>query len=107
MTYTPNPDHDHDWIADPLPRPYDKACLHCGLEMRAYVATLEAENARLREALCELTDGDGIYYITQERAMAPGIAHGWPDMIPAPHTKNGRLVKRTIRSAFADMEATS
>lgn len=33
-------------------------------------------------------------YITQERAFAPGIADGWPDVIPAPHTPNGRLVKR-------------
>lgn len=34
-----------------------------------------------------------IYYETQERAMAPGIADGWPKIIAAPHTKNGRLVQ--------------
>lgn len=31
------------------------------------------------------------YYVTQERVMAPGIADGWPEIIKAPHTKNGRL----------------
>lgn len=34
-----------------------------------------------------------IFYITQERAFAPGIADGWPEVIPAPHTPNGRLVR--------------
>lgn len=34
------------------------------------------------------------YYETQERAMAPGIADGWPEVIKAPHTRNGRLVRR-------------
>lgn len=37
-----------------------------------------------------------VYYIAEERAMAPGIAGGydaWPQTIPAPHTKNGRLSK--------------
>ncbi len=34
------------------------------------------------------------WYETQERAMAPGIADGWPEIIKAPHTKNGRLVRR-------------
>lgn len=34
------------------------------------------------------------YYETQERAFAPGIADGWPEIIPAPHTKNGRLVRK-------------
>ena len=34
------------------------------------------------------------WYETQERAFAPGIADGWPKVIPAPHTKNGRLVRR-------------
>ena len=32
-----------------------------------------------------------IFYVTEERAFAPGIAGGWPEIIPAPHTKNGRL----------------
>ena len=44
----------------------------------------------------ELEKGDGIYYVTQERAFAPGIADGWPKVIPAPHTKNGRLVQRKV-----------
>ena len=48
----------------------------------------------LLAATTELRRGDGTYYLTEERAMAPGIADGWPDVIPAPHTKNGRLVKR-------------
>ena len=55
---------------------------------------LAVEWRELRAATAELRSGDGTYYLTQERAMAPGIADGWPDVIPAPHTKNGRLVKR-------------
>lgn len=35
------------------------------------------------------------WYETQERALAPGIADGWPLVIPAPHSKNGRLVRRS------------
>jgi hypothetical protein len=34
------------------------------------------------------------WYETQERAFAPNIADGWPMVIAAPHTKNGRLVRR-------------
>lgn len=34
------------------------------------------------------------YYECQERAMAPGIGDGWPEVIAAPHTKNARLVRR-------------
>jgi hypothetical protein len=34
------------------------------------------------------------WYETQERAFAPGIADGWPKVIAAPHTPNGRLVRR-------------
>lgn len=26
--------------------------------------------------------------------MAPHIADGWPEVIPAPHTPNGRLIRR-------------
>lgn len=33
------------------------------------------------------------WYQTQERAFAPGISDGWPETIPAPHSKNGRLVR--------------
>lgn len=70
----------------------------------AAMDALEAESTMLRERaahgvlteeqITELGRGDGIYYVCQERAFAPGIADGWPDIIPAPHTKNGRLVKR-------------
>ena len=49
---------------------------------------------QLTEQLAELERGNTIYYICQERAFAPGIADGWPEVIPAPHTKHGRLVKR-------------
>lgn len=38
------------------------------------------------------TDGP-VYYEAQEKALAPGIADGWPATIRAPHTKNGRLKK--------------
>ena len=44
-----------------------------------------------------------IYYEAQERAMATGIAgsyDAWPNTIPAPHTKNGRLKK--MPREFAD-----
>ena len=33
------------------------------------------------------------FYITQERALAPGIAGDWPKIIPKPDSPNGRLVK--------------
>jgi len=33
------------------------------------------------------------FYITQERAMAPGIAGEWPEVIEKPDTRYGRLVK--------------
>lgn len=66
------------------------------LEVRALLASHE----RMRLALEELTGGDGVYYVTQERAMAPGIADRWPAVIPAPHTPNGRLVKRNAREAL-------
>ena len=35
------------------------------------------------------------YYATEERAMAPGIAGDWPDVIPKPDSPHGRLVKYT------------
>lgn len=54
--------------------------------------------------IAEIEQGDGVYYVTQERAMAPGIADGWPEVIPAPHSKNGRLVRRI---AGANIEAGS
>lgn len=34
--------------------------------------------------------------------MAPGIADGWPEVIPAPHTRNGRLVRRVYPSPDPD-----
>lgn len=46
--------------------------------------------------IAELEKGDGTYYVTEERAFAPGVADGWPKVIPAPHTKNGRLVRRKV-----------
>lgn len=33
------------------------------------------------------------YYVTQERAMAPGVSGDWPEVIPKPDNRNGRLVK--------------
>ena len=35
------------------------------------------------------------WYRTEERAFAPGIAEGWPTVIPAPHSKHGRLVRQS------------
>lgn len=60
------------------------------------IEELEAAVAKYEAATKDLRAGDGVYYLTQERAMAPGIADGWPDVIKAPHTKNGRLVKRVF-----------
>lgn len=34
-----------------------------------------------------------VYYVAQERAMAPGVVTDWPDVIKHPKDKNGRLVK--------------
>ncbi len=51
--------------------------------------------------IAELERGDGIYYVTEERAFAPGIADGWPAVIPAPHSKNGRLVRRVAGASIA------
>jgi hypothetical protein len=33
------------------------------------------------------------FYLSQERAMAPGISGEWPDVIPKPDNVNGRLVR--------------
>ena len=33
------------------------------------------------------------FYVTEERAMAPGIAGDWPKVIPKPDNPCGRLVK--------------
>lgn len=56
------------------------------------------------EQIAELERGGGVYYVTQERAFAPGIADGWPAFIPAPHTKNGRLVRRVAGDKEAGNE---
>lgn len=52
------------------------------------------------------------WYETQERAFAPRIADGWPPVIAAPHTKNGRLVRRNgdpseLLAALKAMEETA
>lgn len=76
-------------------------CEECEADWPCVTARIGMELHRLHfsegdllAATAELRRGDGTYYLTEERAMAPGIADGWPDVIPAPHTKNGRLVKR-------------
>ena len=33
------------------------------------------------------------FYVTEERAMAPGISGDWPNFIPKPDNPNGRLKK--------------
>ena len=38
-------------------------------------------------------DADPIYYEAQERAMAPGIAGEWPEVIYPPKMKHARLIK--------------
>jgi len=45
-----------------------------------------------------------IFYETQERAFAPGVADGWPEIIPAPHTKNGRLKRLSAYQCRKIME---
>jgi len=69
-------------------------------ELRTLLVDALRENKRYRKALEELTDGNGIYYIAQEMAFAPNIADGWPDVIIAPHSHAGRLVKRDARGAL-------
>ena len=46
------------------------------------------------EHRCKPQSLDRYWYECQERAMAPGIGEGWPEVINAPHTKNARLVRR-------------
>lgn len=46
------------------------------------------------EQIDELTSGDGVYYVTQETALCPGISGEWPGVIKHPTNKNGRLVRR-------------
>lgn len=53
-----------------------------------------------KEVLEELSRGDGIYYIAQERAMAPGIVGEWPEVIKHPTNPHGRLVKRQWNKAI-------
>jgi hypothetical protein len=87
-------DSEHAGIHNP------RAMTYCAL--RAALALAEEEERdreRLQKQLAELVGGDGVYYITQERAFAPGIADGWPEVIAAPHTHNGRLVRRQISDA--------
>lgn len=44
------------------------------------------------------------FYITQESAFAPGIVRDWPEVIPLPKNKNGRLVKsKTSLKALLEM----
>ena len=38
-----------------------------------------------------MSDQNTYWYQCQERAMAPCISDGWPPIIDAPHTPNGRL----------------
>lgn len=57
-----------------------------------------------KEVLGELSRGDGIYYIAQERAMAPGIVGEWPEVIKHPTNPHGRLVKRQWNKAILPEE---
>jgi hypothetical protein len=57
-------------------------------------AKLLRQAADSLSGLKELEQGDGTYYVTQERAFAPGISGEWPDVIQHPTNRNGRLVKR-------------
>lgn len=67
-----------------------------GLQIRK-VKLVDADSVVVPRGLMEeLKDGDGVYYIAQERAMAPGIAGDWPDIIPHPTNRNGRLLKRVL-----------
>lgn len=77
----------------PAPR-WAERCYADGESWPCLTSQLLDENEKLRAATAELRKGDGTYYLTEERAFAPGIADGWPSVIPAPHTKHGRLVKR-------------
>lgn len=42
-------------------------------------------------------------YVTQEKAMAPGIVREWPNVIPHPTDRNGRLVKKSLTEIIEEM----
>jgi hypothetical protein len=44
-----------------------------------------------------VSDEGAVYYIAQEKAMAPGIVKEWPDIVRLPKDKNGRLKKISLR----------
>lgn len=61
-------------------------------------------------ALQELRQGNGLYYVAQEAAFAPGIAGEWPAVVKAPQSKHGRLVRRfwpvNVRSVGTPLKET-
>lgn len=60
-----------------------------------------------------MTDEQTFWYQCQERAMAPGIGDGWPEVILAPHTPNARLKRmdgdptKTITQLRTDLAAAN
>ena len=76
---------------------YECICCHCGEHFhddnKRQVACPEC-----RKPVDDKPEKDHAnpryWYECQESAFAPGIADGWPEVIPAPHTANGRLVRR-------------
>lgn len=75
----------------------DTAAIAVGGEMSNPRDMTEAE--REAQAIAELRQGDGTYYVAQERAFAPGIAGEWPAVIKHPTNHNGRLIKRIFPGA--------
>ncbi len=60
------------------------------------------KTASREDLIKELELGDGVYYLAQERAFAPGIVKEWPNVIPHPSDPNGRLLKRIFPKSSAE-----
>ncbi len=46
-----------------------------------------------------------MFYITQERAFAPGICSEWPNIISHPTNPNGRLKKIDIHDLLVQIDS--
>ena len=69
-----------------------------GMKTTCPVTGFEAMLWDVTENIPRKEDNKGPYagpwfYVSQERAMAPGCSGEWPDIIPHPTSPNGRLVR--------------
>ncbi len=78
---------------------YRHARTHEPITYDHFLSLVNAAKAKAHPTAAQPQENATIYpkqywYECQESAMAPGIADGWPKVIPAPHTPHGRLVRR-------------